>query len=93
MLTIICSLYLLAFVTSQEQLTTANLTVYATSAFQKHSLVATVLVVQNVVNGKCSYLLYYLRPLQTFLATSRCSKLSMYFLYYPLCFAPFHSED
>ena len=61
MLNITCSLYLLAFVTSLEQQTTVNLTVYATSAFSKHSLVSTVLVVQNVVNGKCSSLVYCLR--------------------------------
>lgn len=44
-------IYLLAFVTSLEGQTTTNLTVYATSAFAKHSLVATVLVVQQVVNA------------------------------------------
>ena len=46
------SIYLLAFCTSLEGQTTVNLTVYATSAFVQHSLVATVYVVQNVVNGK-----------------------------------------
>ena len=51
MLTIEYRIYLLAFVTSLEVQTTANLTVYATSAFKAHSLVATVLVVQGVVNG------------------------------------------
>ena len=45
------SIYLLAFVTSLESQTTTNLTVYATSAFAEHSLVATVQVVQGVVNG------------------------------------------
>ena len=44
------SIFLLAFVTSLESQTTTNLTVYATSAFAEHSLVATVLVVQGVVN-------------------------------------------
>lgn len=29
-----------------------SLSAYATSAFSKHSLISTVLVVQNVVNGK-----------------------------------------
>ncbi|MCJ1223370.1 hypothetical protein MMC12_000010 [Toensbergia leucococca] len=43
-------IFLLAFCTSLESQTTANLTVYATSAFKEHSLVATVLVVQEVVN-------------------------------------------
>lgn len=43
---------LLAFFTSLESQTTINLTVYATSAFSTHSLVATVLVVQSVVNGE-----------------------------------------
>lgn len=43
---------LLAFFTSLEGQTTINLTVYATSAFLNHSLVATVLVVQGVVNGE-----------------------------------------
>lgn len=47
-------LLLLAFFNSLETQTTLNLTVYATSAFAKHSLVSTVLVVQNVVNGKLS---------------------------------------
>lgn len=46
------SIFLLAFCTSLEVQTTINLTVYATSAFYKHSLVATVYVVQSVVNGK-----------------------------------------
>ena len=45
------SVFLLALVTSLESQTTTNLTVYATSAFAQHSLVATVLVVQQVVNG------------------------------------------
>ena len=49
-----CSIFLLAFCTSLESQTTINLVVYATSAFSKHSLVATVLVVQGVVNGKLS---------------------------------------
>lgn len=47
------SIFLLAFFTSLESQTTINLTVYATSAFSTHSLVATVLVVQSVVNGEC----------------------------------------
>ena len=46
------SIFLLACVTSLESQTTINLTVYATSAFAEHSLVATVLVVQQVVNGR-----------------------------------------
>lgn len=29
-----------------------SLSAYATSAFSKHSLISTVLVIQNVVNGK-----------------------------------------
>lgn len=49
------SIFLLAFCTSLEGQTTINLVVYATSAFSKHSLVATVLVVQGVVNGKVSH--------------------------------------
>ncbi|MCJ1422296.1 hypothetical protein MMC29_000176 [Sticta canariensis] len=44
-------IFLLAFFTSLEAQTTINLTVYATSAFKLHSLVSTVLVVQNVVNA------------------------------------------
>lgn len=46
------SIFLLAFCTSLEGQTTINLTVYATSAFSKHSLVSTVYVVQGVVNGR-----------------------------------------
>ena len=52
------SIYLLAFVTSLESQTTTNLTVYATSAFAEHSLVATVQVVQGVVNGTLFFFLY-----------------------------------
>ncbi|KAL8927527.1 MAG: hypothetical protein Q9208_002332 [Pyrenodesmia sp. 3 TL-2023] len=44
-------IFLLAFFTSLEGQTTINLTVFATSAFSTHSLVATVLVVQGVVNA------------------------------------------
>lgn len=40
---------LTAWATSLEAQTTTNLTIYATSAFSAHSLVATVLVVQGVV--------------------------------------------
>jgi hypothetical protein len=41
----------MAFCTSLEGQTVASLAVYATSSFKKHSLISTVLVVQNVVNG------------------------------------------
>lgn len=44
----------MAFCTSLESQTVMSLSVYATSAFSKHSLISTVLVVQNVVNGKLS---------------------------------------
>lgn len=40
---------MLAYATSLEGQTTTNLTIFATSAFKAHSLVATVLVVQGVV--------------------------------------------
>nr|OQO17225.1 hypothetical protein B0A51_14412 [Rachicladosporium sp. CCFEE 5018] len=40
---------MLAYATSLEGQTTVNLTIYATSAFSAHSLVATVMVVQGVV--------------------------------------------
>lgn len=43
----------MAFCTSLESQTVMSLSAYATSAFSKHSLISTVLVVQNVVNGKC----------------------------------------
>lgn len=43
------SIALLAFATSLEAQTTNNLTVFATSAFSSHSLVATVGVIQGVV--------------------------------------------
>lgn len=46
-----CSIFLMAFCTSLEGQTTMSLSAYATSAFSKHSLISTVLVVQNVVNG------------------------------------------
>ena len=42
----------MAFCTSLEGQTVSSLAVYATSSFSKHSLISTVLVVQNVVNGK-----------------------------------------
>lgn len=42
----------MAFCTSLESQTLMSLSAYATSAFSKHSLISTVLVVQNVVNGK-----------------------------------------
>lgn len=44
-------IFLMAFCTSLEGQTVASLAVYATSSFSKHSLISTVLVVQNVVNG------------------------------------------
>ena len=42
----------MAFCVSLEGQTISSLSAYATSAFSKHSLISTVLVVQNVVNGK-----------------------------------------
>lgn len=41
----------MAFCTSLEGQTVASLSVYATSAFAKHSLISTVLVIQGVVNS------------------------------------------
>ena len=43
----------MAFSTSLETQTVMSLTAYATSSFSKHSLISTVMVVQNVVNGQC----------------------------------------
>lgn len=45
-------IFLMAFCTSLEGQTVMSLSAYATSAFSRHSLISTVLVVQNVVNGK-----------------------------------------
>ncbi|KAL4901900.1 hypothetical protein BDW74DRAFT_67763 [Aspergillus multicolor] len=45
------SIFLMAFCTSLEGQTIMSLSAYATSAFSKHSLISTVLVVQNVVNA------------------------------------------
>ena len=45
------SILLMAFCVSLEGQTITSLSAYATSAFSKHSLISTVLVVQNVVNG------------------------------------------
>ena len=42
----------MAFSTSLEGQAVSSLVPYATSSFSKHSLISTVLVVQNVVNGK-----------------------------------------
>lgn len=50
-------IFLMAFCTSLEGQTTASLAVYATSSFSKHSLVSTVMVVQNAVNGNQSIIL------------------------------------
>ncbi|KAH8696081.1 siderochrome-iron transporter MirC [Talaromyces proteolyticus] len=44
-------IFLMAFCTSLEGQTISSLAVYATSSFSKHSLISTVLVVQNVVNA------------------------------------------
>lgn len=41
----------MAFVTSLDGQTVASLSVYATSSFGMHSLISTVLVVLNIVNG------------------------------------------
>ncbi|KAJ5585425.1 Major facilitator superfamily domain general substrate transporter [Penicillium hispanicum] len=46
------SIFLMAFCTSLEGQTVMSLSAYATSAFSRHSLISTVLVVQNVVNGE-----------------------------------------
>jgi hypothetical protein len=46
------SIFLMAFCTSLEGQTVMSLSAYATSAFSKHSLISTVLVIQNVVNGE-----------------------------------------
>ncbi|QSS64029.1 siderophore iron transporter mirC [Histoplasma capsulatum] len=43
-------MFLMAFSTSLEGQTVLSLSAYATSSFSKHSLISTVLVVQNVVN-------------------------------------------
>ncbi|KAJ5605750.1 hypothetical protein N7510_008531 [Penicillium lagena] len=45
------SIFLMAFCTSLEGQTVVSLAAYATSAFSKHSKIATVFVVQNVVNA------------------------------------------
>ncbi|QSS51853.1 siderophore iron transporter mirC [Histoplasma capsulatum var. duboisii H88] len=44
-------MFLMAFSTSLEGQTVLSLSAYATSSFSKHSLISTVLVVQNVVNA------------------------------------------
>lgn len=41
----------MAFCTSLEGQTVSSLGAYATSSFGQHSLISTVFVVQNVVNG------------------------------------------
>lgn len=48
----------MAFSTSLETQTVMSLTAYATSSFSKHSLISTVMVVQNVVNGQCLSLVF-----------------------------------
>ncbi|KAI1906857.1 hypothetical protein LOZ61_006454 [Ophidiomyces ophidiicola] len=44
-------IFLMAFCTSLEGQTVMSLSPYATSSFSKHSLISTVLVVQNVINA------------------------------------------
>ncbi|KAK5631856.1 hypothetical protein RRF57_007570 [Xylaria bambusicola] len=44
-------IFLMAFTTSLEGQVTYNLTAFATSSFSSHSLIATVYVIQGVVNG------------------------------------------
>ncbi|KKZ62009.1 hypothetical protein EMCG_03470 [[Emmonsia] crescens] len=44
-------IFLMAFSTSLESQTVLSLSAYATSSFSKHSLISTVMVVQNVVNA------------------------------------------
>ncbi|PWY92915.1 siderochrome-iron transporter [Aspergillus heteromorphus CBS 117.55] len=56
------SIFLMAFCTSLEGQTVMSLSAYATSAFSKHSLISTVLVVQNVVNGKMLYSAAVIKP-------------------------------
>lgn len=51
------SIFLMAFCTSLEGQTIMSLSAYATSAFSRHSLISTVLVVQNVVNGEITLML------------------------------------
>ena len=45
------SIFLMAFTTSLEGQVTYNLIAFATSGFSSHSLIATVYVIQGVVNG------------------------------------------
>ena len=45
----------MAFCVSLEGQTTSSLSIYATSAFNSHSLISTVLVVQNLCNGRSCF--------------------------------------
>ena len=45
-------LMLIANITSLEIQTTSNISAYATSAFQSHSFLSTVTVIQGVVSGE-----------------------------------------
>jgi hypothetical protein len=47
-----CSIFLMAFTTSLEGQVTYSVVAFATSSFSSHSLIATVYVIQGVVNGK-----------------------------------------
>ncbi len=49
-----CRIFLVAFSTSLEGQTTLSLSIYATSSFSKHSMLATVFVVQGIINGMAS---------------------------------------
>lgn len=46
------SIFLMAFTTSLQAQVVATISVFATSSFGEHSLISTVTVVQQVVNGK-----------------------------------------
>jgi hypothetical protein len=50
------SIFLMAFTTSLEAQVTYPLAAFAVSSFKKHSLLSTVYVVQNLVNGAYLYL-------------------------------------
>ncbi len=47
-----CGIFLMAFTTSLEGQVTYSVVAFATSSFSSHSLIATVYVIQGVVNGR-----------------------------------------
>lgn len=58
---VLVGIFLLAFTTSLEGQVTYSVVAFATSSFSHHSLIASVYVIQGVINGKSRVSLYILK--------------------------------